>query len=313
MNDNIKEIIIKPEDAGKRLDSIIANTMKDVSRSHVQKLFLKNCIKVNNEICSSKKYKAMSGDIIEISSPTPEPLEIRAENIPLDIIYEDDDLMVINKPVGMVVHPAPGNNQGTLVNAIMYHCGDTLSSINGIIRPGIVHRIDKDTSGLLIVAKNDKSHIFLSNLLSKHNITREYWAIVLGNIKKDEGTIDLPIGRDLKNRMKRAVYGSGEKRAVTHYKVIERFGDYTLVSCCLETGRTHQIRVHMAYIKHPLLGDPLYGSKKQKFKTQGQLLHARKLGFIHPTTKKYMEFQVDPPTEFQRVLRILRGKKYNEI
>lgn len=238
--------------------------------------------------------------------PDPVKLTIEAENIPLDIVYEDDDVLVVNKPRGMVVHPAVGNLDGTMVNAIMYHCGDRLSSINGVVRPGIVHRIDKDTSGLLMVAKNDKAHMSLSKQLYHHTITRKYLALVQDNIKQDSGTVDLPIGRDPKNRLKKAVNGSGAKNAVTHFKVLERFGEYTLIECQLETGRTHQIRVHMAYIKHPLVGDPLYGSKKQIFDVDGQLLHAETLGFIHPTTGEYMEFQVDMPKEFQNVIDHLR-------
>jgi 23S rRNA pseudouridine1911/1915/1917 synthase len=243
---------------------------------------------------------------VEVTIPDPVELNIEPENIPLDIVYEDDDVLVINKPRGMVVHPAVGNMNGTLVNAIMYHCGDRLSSINGVIRPGIVHRIDKDTSGLLMVAKSDKAHLSLSKQLYEHTITRKYTALVQDNIKQDEGTIDLPIGRDPKNRLKKTVNGIGAKDAVTHFTVRERYGEYTLVECRLETGRTHQIRVHMAYIKHPLVGDPLYGSKKQVFDVNGQLLHAGVLGFVHPETGEYMEFTSELPEEFSQVIDKLR-------
>lgn len=280
--------------------------IEDVSRSHIQNLFDLGGIRVNGEQCQVKKYKASEGDVIEVSVPDPVKLAIEAEDIPLDVVYEDEDILIVNKPRGMVVHPAVGNLDGTLVNAIMYHCGDRLSSINGVVRPGIVHRIDKDTSGLLMVAKNDKAHVSLSKQLYKHTITRKYIALVQDNIKQDEGVVDMPIGRDPKNRLKKAVNGANPKNAVTHYRVIERFGEYTLIECQLETGRTHQIRVHMAYIKHPLVGDPLYGSKKQIFNVDGQLLHAGTIGFIHPSTGDYMEFTEDIPEEFQQVLEQLR-------
>jgi len=284
----------------------LTELIEDVSRSHIQNLFDLGGIRVNGEQCQVKKYKASEGDVIEVSVPDPVKLAIEAEDIPLDVVYEDEDILIVNKPRGMVVHPAVGNLDGTLVNAIMYHCGDRLSSINGVVRPGIVHRIDKDTSGLLMVAKNDKAHVSLSKQLYKHTITRKYIALVQDNIKQDEGVVDMPIGRDPKNRLKKAVNGANPKNAVTHYRVIERFGEYTLIECQLETGRTHQIRVHMAYIKHPLVGDPLYGSKKQIFNVDGQLLHAGTIGFIHPSTGDYMEFTVDIPEEFQQVLEQLR-------
>lgn len=297
---------IEKEDAGKRMDSVLTGLMKGVSRSHIQNLFDMGGIRVNDAQCISKNTKAQEGDIVEVSVPEPVELKIEGENIPLDIVYEDDDVLVVNKPRGMVVHPAVGNINGTLVNAIMYHCGDRLSSINGVVRPGIVHRIDKDTSGLLMVAKNDKAHTSLSKQLYEHTITRVYTALVQDNIKEDQGTIDQPIGRDPKNRLKKAVNGSGAKRAVTHFKVMERYGEYTLVQCRLETGRTHQIRVHMAYIKHPLVGDPLYGSRKQPFDIDGQMLHAGTIGFIHPTTGEYMEFHSDLPEVFQNIIDKLR-------
>ncbi len=285
---------------------MIAGLIDGVSRSHVQGLFDIGGIRVNGQQCTAKNFKISEGDVVEVTIPDPVELNIEAENIPLDIVYEDNDVLVINKPRGMVVHPAVGNMSGTLVNAVMYHCGDRLSSINGVIRPGIVHRIDKDTSGLLMVAKSDRAHISLSKQLYEHTITRKYTALVQDNIKQDSGTIDLPLGRDPKNRLKKAVNGIGAKDAVTHYTVMERYGEYTLVECRLETGRTHQIRVHMAYIKHPLVGDPLYGSKKQVFDVNGQLLHAGVLGFVHPETGEYMEFTSELPEEFTQVLDKLR-------
>jgi 23S rRNA pseudouridine1911/1915/1917 synthase len=249
-----------------------------------------------------------AGETVEIELPEPMPAEALPEDIPLDVVYEDEDLVVVNKPKGMVVHPAAGNPDGTLVNALLYHCRGTLSGVGGVIRPGIVHRIDKDTSGLLMVAKNDRAHLSLSEQLSEHSIVRRYLAIVMDNIRNDEGTVDLPIGRDRKNRLKKSVNGMNPKDAVTHYRVLERFGDHTLVECQLETGRTHQIRVHMAYIKHPLVGDPLYGSRKPKFQVHGQMLHAGTLGFVHPSTGEQMMFTVPPPQEFNDLLETLRNR-----
>lgn len=234
---------------------------------------------------------------------------MQAEDIPLDIVYEDDDLLVVDKPRGMVVHPAVGNESGTLVNALMFHCKDRLSSINGVIRPGIVHRIDKDTSGLLVVAKNDIAHELLSQQLADHSITRKYEALVFDNLKQDEGTVEAPIGRDPKNRLRQAVTWQNSKNAVTHWKVLERFGAYTLIEARLETGRTHQIRVHMAYIRHPLVGDQVYGPKKQPFNVCGQLLHAKILGFVHPKTGEYMEFESKKPAIFYETLVKIRGHK----
>jgi 23S rRNA pseudouridine1911/1915/1917 synthase len=274
----------------------------------VQRLFDLGNVWINGEQCVAKNKKPAENDLVELVLPDPVELDIRPENIPLDIVYEDEDVLVINKPYGMVVHPAVGNYTGTLVNAVMYHCGDSLSSINGVIRPGIVHRIDKDTSGLLMVAKNDRAHLSLSEQLSEHSIVRRYLAIVMDNIRNDEGTVDLPIGRDRKNRLKKSVNGMNPKDAVTHYRVLERFGDHTLVECQLETGRTHQIRVHMAYIKHPLVGDPLYGSRKPKFQVHGQMLHAGTLGFVHPSTGEQMMFTVPPPQEFNDLLETFRNR-----
>ena len=289
------------------MDAVLSELIADLSRSHIQGLFDIGAVSINGEQTDSKKYKARAGDVVDVTVPEPETLKIEAQDIPLNIVFEDDDILVIDKPVGMVVHPAIGNHDGTVVNAVMYHCGDSLSSINGVIRPGIVHRIDKDTSGLLIIAKNDKSHISLSRQLYEHSIVRKYCALVQDNLKEDFGTVDEPIGRDPKNRLKRRVGGINAKSAVTHYRVMERFGEYTFIECRLETGRTHQIRVHMAYIKHPLVGDPLYGSRKQDFNVTGQLLHAGVIGFIHPASGEYMEFHSDVREEFADVLNRLRG------
>lgn len=289
------------------MDVVLSELIADLSRSHIQGLFDIGAVSINGEQTDSKKYKARAGDVVDVTVPEPETLKIEAQDIHLNIVFEDDDVLVIDKPVGMVVHPAIGNHDGTVVNAVMYHCGDSLSSINGVIRPGIVHRIDKDTSGLLIIAKNDKSHISLSRQLYEHSIVRKYCALVQDNLKEDFGTVDEPIGRDPKNRLKRRVGGINAKSAVTHYRVMERFGEYTFIECRLETGRTHQIRVHMAYIKHPLVGDPLYGSRKQDFNVTGQLLHAGVIGFIHPASGEYMEFHSDVREEFADVLNRLRG------
>lgn len=303
-----EEINITEETQGTRLDLVLSAGLEDYSRSFIQKLFEKGGVSVNGIPCTSKKYKCAAGDLVEIVIPEPERLEAAAEDIPIDIVYEDEHLLVVDKPAGMVVHPAPGNYSGTLVNALMYHCGDQLSSINGVIRPGIVHRIDKDTSGLLVVAKTDRAHAGLAAQLEEHSINRIYKAIVLDNIKEDEGTVDAAIGRDPKNRLRNAVLKKGmpgyesARRAVTHYRVLERFGRYTLVEAKLETGRTHQIRVHMAYIRHPLLGDELYGPAKNKAGARRQMLHAGVLGFVHPVTEAYMEFESPLPEDFKKVL-----------
>ena len=298
--------IINEEMKSTRIDLVLSLQLQEVSRSFVQKLLEKGAVTVNGKVCDSKKYKVNQGDEIEITIPEPEELKVEAENIPLDIVYEDDDLLVVNKPRGMVVHPAVGNENGTLVNAVMYHCGDRLSSINGVIRPGIVHRIDKDTSGLLVIAKNDVAHESLSKQLAEHTITRRYEALVFNNFNEDSGTVDEPIGRDPNNRLRQAVTRQNSKYAITHWKVLERFGRYTHIEAKLETGRTHQIRVHMAYIKHPLVGDFVYGPKKQPFAVEGQLLHAKILGFIHPKTGEYMEFERPRPEIFDETLKKLR-------
>lgn len=306
-DEEIREVIISEETAGKRLDSVLASELEDVSRSFLQKLFDEGRVSRNAVPCT-KKDKAAPGDRIRVSIPAPEILEAEPENIPLDIVYEDDDVLVVDKPAGMVVHPAPGNSTGTLVNALMYHCGDKLSSINGVIRPGIVHRIDKDTSGLLMVAKNDAAHASLSEQLQAHTITRKYLAIVCDNIKEEEGTVDAPIGRDPANRLRNAVTADG-RRALTHYRVLERFGRFTLIEAVLETGRTHQIRVHMAHIKHPLLGDGLYGVQRTREGARRQMLHAEVIGFTHPRDGRYMEFISPLPEDFEEVLRRLRAAR----
>jgi len=284
-----------------RIDKAIGNLSEEISRAYVQKLIDENSVYVNGRVVSNKKDKVKTGDVIVIEIPPAKELNIKAENIPLDFIYEDDDLIIVNKEQGMVVHPAPGNWGGTLVNALMYHT-DKLSSINGVKRPGIVHRIDKDTSGLLMVAKNDYAHNFLSDQLREHTTTRKYYAIVHGAITQSSGTIKAPIGRDKKNRLKMAVVAGG-REAVTHFKVIERYAKYSLIELQLETGRTHQIRVHMSYINHQILGDPFYGRNKEKVKWDGQLLHAKTLGFIHPTTEEYVEFESELPEYFQAILK----------
>ena len=297
---------IDKETQSTRIDLVLSLLLSETSRSFIQKLIEGGRLTINGQLCTSKKYKVSEGDVVEITVPEPEKLVIEEENIPLDIVYEDDDVLVINKPRGMVVHPAVGNYTGTLVNAVMYHCKDRLSSINGVIRPGIVHRIDKDTSGLLMIAKNNKAHESLSRQLAAHTITRKYTALVYNNFSEEEGTVDAPLGRDPKNRLRRAVTRENSKRAVTHWRVLERFGKYTLIEAQLETGRTHQIRVHMAYINHPLVVDMLYGPKKQTLFQDGQLLHAGVLGFVHPSTGEYMEFSRPLPEEFQQVIERLR-------
>ncbi|KYH35669.1 ribosomal large subunit pseudouridine synthase D [Clostridium tepidiprofundi DSM 19306] len=299
------DFIVDNEFVGTRLDVFLKSKYEDKSRSYFQNLLEQENIKVNGQI-KKGKYKLKQGDKVSVEIPEPVELKINPENIHIDIVYEDKDIIVVNKLQGMVVHPAPGNYSGTLVNALLYHCDD-LSGINGIIRPGIVHRIDKDTSGLLVIAKNDIAHVKLAEQFKEHSITRTYYALVEGRIKNDSGVINKPLGRDAKERIKMAVVSNG-KRAVTHYKVIEIFKKNTLVQCNLETGRTHQIRVHMAYIGHPLVGDPVYGYKKQRFKLNGQALHAKTIGFIHPTTGKYVEFDSELPMYFKKIINVLRNE-----
>lgn len=300
---DFKNYTIEEENVGKRLDLFVSENEVDMSRSFVQGIIEKQQVKVNGQIKKSN-YKLRVGDQVQVELAEPVELQVEAEDIPLDIIYEDSDVIVINKSQNMVVHPAPGNYTGTLVNGLLYHCKD-LSGINGVIRPGIVHRIDKDTSGVLVVAKNDKSHNSLAMQLKDHSMKRTYYAIVEGIVKEEEGTVRTNIGRHPVERIKMAVVKDG-KEAITNYKVLERFKSNTLVECRLETGRTHQIRVHMAHLHHPLIGDQVYGYKKQKFKLQGQALHAKNLGFIHPTTGEYMEFDSQLPEYFQDILDKLR-------
>lgn len=298
------EFLALKDDENKRIDSFLNNNLEDVSRNRIQKLIEEKQVLVNNKSIN-KNYKLKENDKIIINIEEPKEIDILPENIPLNIVYEDEDVILVNKPQDMVVHPANGHYSHTLVNALMYHCKDNLSGINGVMRPGIVHRIDKDTSGILIVAKNDKAHQKLANQLEQHSMTRVYYAIVYNNLKNDKGIIDAPIGRHPIDRKKMAVTDKNSKRAVTHYEVLQRFNKYTFIKLKLETGRTHQIRVHMSYIGNPLLGDIVYGKEKQPFKLFGQVLHAKVLGFVHPTTNKYMEFETELPQYFKDILKKL--------
>ncbi|MBR2383635.1 MAG: RluA family pseudouridine synthase [Anaerotignum sp.] len=293
------------EDVGTRIDVFLAENMEDLSRSGVQKLIDEGMITLNGGKTKAN-YKLREKDVIDVTVPEVKEVEILPEDIPLDILYEDADVIVVNKPQGMVVHPAPGHTSGTLVNALIFHCGDDLSGINGEKRPGIVHRIDKDTSGVLMIAKNDMAHQSLAAQLAEHSITRKYNAVVYNGFNEDEGTVNEPIGRNPQDRKKMAVTQKHSRHAVTHYRVIERMEKFTLIEAQLETGRTHQIRVHMTYIGHPLLGDPVYGPKKQPVSLEGQALHARVLGFIHPRTGEYMEFEAPLPPYFEALLERLR-------
>ncbi len=286
-----------------RIDRYIAENTEDISRSYAASLCESGKVMISGKV-ASKKDKPQEGDIVEINMPEPESLDLEPENIPLDIVYEDDDVIVVNKPQGMVVHPASGNLRGTLVNALLYHSGSNLSAINGVIRPGIVHRIDKDTAGLLVVAKNNETHLALSEQLKQRKASRRYYALVNGNVTEG-GTVNKPIGRHPKDRKKMAVVKGG-REAVTHYSVLENFGQYTLLECVLETGRTHQIRVHMSSIGHSLVGDRAYGIAKEKIKTDGQLLFAKTIGFVHPRTGEYMEFSAELPEYFEEILNKLR-------
>lgn len=300
------KLIVSWEDEGVRIDKYLADNLEDITRNRIQKLIDEKQIKVNDKDIKSN-YKVKENDIIHIVIPEAVEINIQAENIPLDIVYEDEDLLVVNKPKGMVVHPAPGHYTGTLVNAIMYHCKDNLSGINGELRPGIVHRIDMDTTGLLVVCKNDYAHNFLAEQLKEHSITRKYHAIVYNSVKEDDGTVNAPLGRNPSDRKKMAIVKDG-REAITHYHVIDRFKNFSYIECQLETGRTHQIRVHMTSINHPLLGDELYGPKSSNYNLQGQTLHAKVLGFIHPRTKEYMEFEVPLPEYFEKLINILKNK-----
>ncbi|MBQ1988610.1 MAG: RluA family pseudouridine synthase [Clostridia bacterium] len=288
---------------GTRLDVFVSSVV-DISRSRAAKLMEDGKVTVNG-VALSKNTKLKIGDEITVIIPEPESYDVSPENIPLDIVFEDADLLVVNKPKGMVVHPAAGNYSGTLVNALMYHCADSLSGINGVMRPGIVHRIDKNTSGLLIVAKNDYSHLGLAEQIKEHSFTREYEAVVYGKFKNERGTVDAPIARHPKERKQMAIVLSG-RNAVTHYSVIEEFKDFTHLRLKLETGRTHQIRVHMAHIGHPVAGDDVYGPKKVITSLSGQCLHAKKIGFVHPRTNEYIEFDSELPEYFEAFLKRCR-------
>ncbi|MBQ8341744.1 MAG: RluA family pseudouridine synthase [Clostridia bacterium] len=308
------EITVTAEDKGARLDKFLSEHL-DLTRSAVERLLEEGAVTLTGG-AAAKNYRLRGGEAICVEIADPVPDEAQPENIPLDVVYEDDDIIVINKPAGMVVHPAAGNPCGTLVNALLYHCGNSLSGVGGVVRPGIVHRIDKDTSGLLVVAKHDAAHNALSEQLKTHTVSRIYMAIVLGNFKEDEGTVNKPIARHPVDRKRMAIAKKGEGReAITHYRVLERFGAFTLVECRLETGRTHQIRVHLSSLGHPLLGDPVYGGDGTQFQSRhkayftGQCLHARALSLIHPTTGEQMTFAAPLPPDFDTVLALLR-KEY---
>lgn len=295
------------EKSGERLDVFLARKYPEMSRSHLQKLITAEEVLINGK-SRKANYKLSEGELVSLSLPEPEVINISPENIPLDILYEDSDIIVINKPRGMVVHPAAGVTTGTLVNALLAHCDD-LSGINGVIRPGIVHRLDKDTSGVMVAAKNDAAHINLSEQIKNKTAKRVYWAIVFGNIKESSGTINGDIGRNPNDRQKMAIVTANGKPATTKFKVLERFGQYTLIECRLLTGRTHQIRVHMTSIGHPLVGDPKYGRGKSPFKIQGQALHSLNLTLVHPKTGKEMIFEAPLPEDMKKILSAMRSKK----
>ena len=288
-----------------RLDKYLAEQFPEQTRSYLQKLIKEGQVLVNGKTVKSG-YQLSKGDEVSVTIPEPKELDVEPQKMDLDIVYEDEDVILINKPKGMVVHPAPGHTTDTLVNGLLYHCKDNLSGINGVARPGIVHRIDRDTTGILIVCKNDMSHNSIAAQLKEHSINRRYRALVHGNLKEDTGTVEDPIGRHPVDRKKMAINERNGKPAVTHFTVLERFGNYTLIECKLETGRTHQIRVHMTSIGHPLVGDEVYGPAKCPFKLQGQCLHAMVLGFVHPRTGEYMEFSADLPEYFEDLLKKLR-------
>lgn len=295
------------ENAGLRLDKWLAEQLEGMTRSSIQNLIQAGCVTCGGNPLT-KSAKLSSGDEVIVTLPEPTQPDVKPEQIPLEIVYEDEDLLVVNKPKGMVVHPAPGNQEGTLVNALLFHCGDSLSGINGVARPGIVHRIDKDTSGLLIVAKNDFSHVGLARQIQAHSFTREYSAVVYGAVKQERGTVDLPIGRHPVERKKMAVLPSSPsaRNAVTHFEVTDRYEGFTQLRLRLETGRTHQIRVHMAALGHPVAGDPVYGPKKVIASLHGQCLHAGRIGFVHPRSEEYLEFEAPLPAYFTEFLQKLR-------
>lgn len=304
MGEKVQFVVSKQ--AGMRVDKALAELLPDMSRSYLQKIIKNQSVIVNEKIVKSN-YKMVSGDVIELEIPEPVEMDILPEKIDLDILYEDDDIIVINKPKDMVVHPAAGHYSGTIVNGLLYHCKDNLSGINGVLRPGIVHRIDRNTTGAIVICKNDVAHRFIAEQLKEHSITRKYNAIVYNCFNVEEGSVDAPIGRHPVDRKKMAINYNNGKHAVTHYRVLENLaGKYAHIECQLETGRTHQIRVHMTSINHPLLGDDVYGPAKCPYKLEGQTLHARVLGFVHPTTKKYMEFEAPLPDYFNYLLKILQ-------
>lgn len=298
----METLILTPEKEGERLDQYLSRET-ELTRSAVQKLLEKGLV-TKNGTALKKNAKTAPGDTYTLTLPDPEAVDAVPQNLPLDIVYEDEDVIVVNKPVGMVVHPAPGHPDGTLVNALLYHCGESLSGINGQLRPGIVHRIDRDTSGLIIAAKNDTAHLSLAEQLRDHTLARTYEAVVVGNLREDSGTVDAPIARHHTDRKKMAVVPGG-RRAVTHWTVLARYPGYTRVECRLETGRTHQIRVHMAYLGHPLLGDTVYGAKKGVPGLAGQCLHAKKLAFLHPGTGEKVEVECPLPEYFEKIIRRL--------
>ena len=311
--ENNMRLVVEGKDAGMRLDAFVSAS-GELTRSAASRLIEEGAITVGGKPVA-KNYKLRAGDEVEILLPEPTSSEAQPEDIALDVVYEDSDIIVINKPVGMVVHPAVGNEKGTLVNALLYHCGDSLSGIGGVVRPGIVHRIDKDTSGLLVVAKNDDAHNYLAERIKTHEVGRIYYALLVGNLKEEQGTVDAPIGRHPRDRKKMAVLGASDGRsrnAVTHYEVLERYRGYCFVRCRLETGRTHQIRVHMAHLGHPLVGDVTYGGGKTKFELsnksliEGQCLHAGELKLTHPRTGEDMHFKSELPREMQLLIEKLR-------
>lgn len=308
----VSKFNIDPEEAGKRLDSFLSEKIEGYSRTYMQKLIEEGHSTVNGKAAKAN-LKLRQGDLVAVTVPDPIPLEVEPEKIALEIVHEDNDIIIINKPQGMVVHPAHGNYSGTVVNALLEHCNtlsdyNSLTGINGVMRPGIVHRIDKDTSGIIVIAKTNEAHLSLSEQLKEHSITRKYVALLEGRLKDDSGRVESLIGRNPRDRKQMAVVNVNGKKAITHYRVLERFENNTLIEAVLETGRTHQIRVHMAYLGHPVVGDTVYGYKKQRFDTNGQLLHARVLGFIHPTRKEYVEFEAPIPDYFEKILGVLRNK-----
>jgi 23S rRNA pseudouridine1911/1915/1917 synthase len=306
MQAEVKEISFEAalSDQDERIDKVVTQWFGDLSRSYIQKMIKDGNVYINEKTVKAN-YRVKEGDIIRCYIPACVEPEIPAQDIPLDILYEDEDLLIVNKPKGMVVHPSAGHYSDTLVNALLFHCKGHLSGINGVFRPGIVHRIDKDTTGSLIICKSEYAHKDIAEQLKEHSITRKYRAIVYGNFKESEGTVDAPIGRDLRDRKKMAVNERNGKRAVTHYRVLEQFQGFSYIECQLETGRTHQIRVHMTSIGHPLLGDETYGNRTCKYKLQGQCLHAMTIGFVHPVKNEYMEFTAPLPEYFTHLLKIL--------